>query len=107
MIYKLSNLISPYRYQTLISAMLAVLLLEYDAWSTANLALFSGNVLAGDGARNGEDCLVVLGIWLWKTLQVRKWKFGIGIEGGGGGGGGGGKPPEEEDSGESGGVVEA
>lgn len=68
MINKLPNLISPYRYETLITAMLAVLLLEYDAWSTANLAFFSGNVLAGDGARNGEDCLGVFGIWLWKTL---------------------------------------
>lgn len=64
------DLVGADRDETLVAAVLAVFLFEDDAWETTGLALLGGDVLAGVGAGDGEDGLVVLGIGTGKSVEV-------------------------------------
>ena len=65
--------------------MLAVFLLEHDARQAPCAALLRGDVLAGVGAGDGEDGLVVLGIGAREAVEVGEGLRLRGAEDGGGG----------------------
>jgi len=65
-----SDLVSADGDEALVAAVLAVFLLEHDARKPPGAAFLGGDVLAGVGAGDGEDRLVVLGIGAGEAVQV-------------------------------------
>lgn len=70
---ELADLVGLHGYESLVAAVLAVLLLKNDAGDAPGLALLGGNARAGLGARDCDDRLRVLRIGLGElTFQVAK-----------------------------------
>jgi len=81
---KFSDLVGADGDEAFVAAVLAVLLLEDDARHAPDASLLGGNVLAGVGAGDSEDHLIVLGIRARKAGKVSEGLRLRRVEDGGG-----------------------